>query len=176
MFVCFSKKYGWITSKETPICLQFWSLNVLVFLLGMLLVFVTTFQLKQEHLSRKKLKKEKHVGHLTGGYRHLRQVNVADLKRTWPLKWPPWRNQSQSGRGYKCATLTSFVHNKVSGTELVAVEVLDGDEVVGSDAPLQSPVLPHHVRCGFGEHHLHCNPEQEKKKGRSEMVHGSGAS
>lgn len=66
-------------------------------------------------------------------------------------------------RGSECATLTSFVHDKVSGAELMAVEVLDGDKVVGSDPPLQPAVLPHHVRCGFGEHHLHCNPAQGKK-------------
>ena len=54
--------------------------------------------------------------------------------------------------------LTSRVHYKVPGAELVTVEVLDGNDVVGSDPLLHTAVLPHHVRPGLGGDHLHGNP------------------
>lgn len=63
---------------------------------------------------------------------------------------------------FKCILLTPFVHDKVSRAELVAVKVLDGDEVIGSDPLLQPPVLPHHIGRGLCGYDLHCNAVREK--------------
>lgn len=55
--------------------------------------------------------------------------------------------------------LTSLVHHEVSGTKLVSVDVLDGDQVVGADLLLQVSILPHHIGCGLCGHDLHRNAE-----------------
>lgn len=42
----------------------------------------------------------------------------------------------------------------------MAVEVLDGDEVVWSDPIIYPPILPHHVSCGLRGNNLHRNTAQ----------------
>ena len=65
---------------------------------------------------------------------------------------------------------TSFVDDKVSGAELVVVQVLDGDEVVGADAKFDSAVLPHDVGRGLGGHHFHGHSAHTHARARTHVT------
>lgn len=59
---------------------------------------------------------------------------------------------------------TALVHDVVPWAELMVVQVLDGDEVIGTDARLQPAVLPHDVRRGHRGDDLHRHPARSNSK------------
>lgn len=69
--------------------------------------------------------------------RHRESPDPSPLARFRPAspqwEWPP-------GAG-----TTSLVHHEVPGAELVVVQVVHREEVVGADVALDGAVLPHHV-------------------------------
>lgn len=55
----------------------------------------------------------------------------------------------------------------------MSVDVLDRDQVVGTDVLLQVSILPHHISCGLCGHDLHRNAEGTRRS--TEKSRGLGS-
>lgn len=85
------------------------------------------------------------------------------INLTQATSWYKVKSDKKKKKLFQLIFLTSFVYNKVPGTKLVAVQMLDGDEVVWSDSRLHTPVLPHYISRSLCGHNFHCNPVQTNK-------------
>lgn len=59
---------------------------------------------------------------------------------------------------------TSFVHHKITRAELVVVQMMDRDQLIGADVCLHGAILPHHVSWSHRGHHLHSNPGSTERQ------------
>lgn len=67
---------------------------------------------------------------------------------------------------------TSFVHHEIPGAEFIVVQMMDWNQLVGTNVGLHSAILPHHISRSHRGHHLHCNPANTV----SELPEGTSAS
>lgn len=59
---------------------------------------------------------------------------------------------------------TSFVHHKIPRAELVVVQMMDWNQLVGANVCLHGAILPHHVSWSHRGHHFYSNPGNTERQ------------
>lgn len=59
---------------------------------------------------------------------------------------------------------TSFVHHKIPRAELVVVQMMDWNQLIGANVCLHSAILPHHISWSHGGHHFYSNPGNTERQ------------